>query len=342
MTQAPPSNTPETPAAEDARLRVVVSLDVEEEGLFSGRYAAAGCTAHNVTLLPRLAPLTRELGFPLSLLCTHAVFMNPEARVTLARMRDSLGAEIGAHLHHWNTPPPGPEANPSIPPLPTDQLDRDLLHARLRNLLRAGRDFQGEPLRAFRMGRWDLKAAIRPLLAEEDLRVDSSVCPLRAFKNGPDHFLAPADPYWTEGRLLEVPITQIAPHPWLPPALHAVARGLPEQHGQRLLDSFRFWAAFSANPVWHSATVMRLAARWHVARGGKVICLFWHSSEMMPGASPHIKTQADADALLARVYDFLRWLKESYAAQGVTLGALAQDPLARGFPARPADRRGDW
>ncbi|MDR0239359.1 MAG: hypothetical protein LBI88_03885 [Deltaproteobacteria bacterium] len=343
MTQATAQNTNQplhaARAAEDARLRVIVSLDVEEEGLFSGRYATDGCTAHNVSLLPRLAPLTRELGFPLSLLCTHAVFMNPDARVTLARMRDSLGAEIGAHLHHWNTPPLGPETSP---PIPADQLDADLLRARLRSLLRAGQDFQGEALQVFRMGRWDLKAAIRPLLAAEGIRVDSSVCPLRAFKNGPDHFLAPVDPYWAENGLLEVPITQIALHPWLPPALHAIARALPAQRGQRLLDNFHFWGALSANPVWHSATVMRLAARWHVARGGTVLCLFWHSSEMMPGASPRIRTQEDADALLVRVYDFLRWLKESYGALGVTLASLAHDPSAHGFPARPAGGYGDW
>jgi len=341
MTQASRPNTqpaPEDAVAENACPRVVVSLDVEEEGLFSGRYAAVGSTTHNVSLLPRLAPLTRELGFPLSLLCTYTVFTNPDARVTLARMRDSLGAEIGAHLHHWNTPPSGPETSP---PIPTDQLTPDVLRARLRALLRAGQDFQGEPLRAFRMGRWDLKAALCPMLAEEGLQVDSSVCPLRAFKNGPDHFLAPADPYWLEAGLLEVPITQIALHPWLPPALHGIARALPEQPGQRLLDSFHFWGALSANPVWHSSTVMRLAARWHMARGGKVICLFWHSSEMMPGASLRIKTQEDADALLGRIYDFLRWLKEAYSAKGVTLASLAQDSPARGFPARPAGH-GDW
>jgi hypothetical protein len=317
---------------------VIVSLDVEEEGLFSGRYDA-DCTTHNVSLLPRLAPLTRELGFPLSLLCTWQVFLNPDARATLARMRDSLGAEIGAHLHHWNTPPLGPATSP---PIPTDQLAPDLLRTRLRNLLRAGRDFQGEPVRSFRMGRWDLKAVVRPLLAAEGLHVDSSVCPLRVFKNGPDHFLAPADPYWTADGLLEVPVTQIALHPWLPPALYAIARGLPEQYAQRLQDGFRYRGALSANPLWHSATVMRLAVRWHVARGGRTLCLCWHSSEMMPGASPHIKTQKDADALFFRIYDFLRWLKESYAVKGVTLASLAYDPLARSFAARPADGPGDW
>jgi len=339
MTQAPLQNTgqpPQDDVAEDTRLRVVVSVDVEEEGLFSGRYAPANCTVKNVSLLPRLAPLTRELGFPLSLLCTHTVFTDPEARVTLAHMRDSLGAEIGAHLHHWSTPPLGPETRP---PLPTDHLDPDLLRTRLRTLLRAGQDFQGEPLRVFRMGRWDLKSVMRPLLAEEGIRVDSSVCPLRAFKNGPDHFLAPADPYWVEHGLLEAPITQIALHPYLPRILYALARALPDDRGQRLLDSFHFWGACSANPVWHCATVMRLAASWHVARKGKVLCLFWHSSEMMPGASPRIREQADADALLVRVYDFLRWLKETYCATGVTLASLARSP---NFPVRPANEYGDW
>ena len=61
------------------------------------------------------------------------------------------------------------------------------------------------------MGRWDLKSVVRPLLAEEGFTFDSSVCPLRVFHDGPDHFLAPSDPYWLEDApgLLESPVTQI-------------------------------------------------------------------------------------------------------------------------------------
>ena len=73
-------------------LRVVVSLDVEEEGLFSGRYAASDCGVRNVALLPRLAPLSQELGFPLTLFCAHTVFASAEARPVLAWMRDHCGA----------------------------------------------------------------------------------------------------------------------------------------------------------------------------------------------------------------------------------------------------------
>ena len=338
------TNAPETDARPGAPvLRVVVSLDVEEEGLFSGRYAASGCGVRNVTLLPRLAPLTRELGFPLTLFCAHTVFSSPEARPALAWMRDHCGAEIGAHLHHWSTPPLTDTSADGTggadgPPTRTDRLPRELLRQRLRTLLDAGRDFQSAPLTSFRMGRWDLKDVVRPLLAEEGITLDRSGCPLRAFRDGPDHFLAPADPYWVEGagRLLEAPITQIPL--WRP--LARLWRGLT---GGRPgpLDSFHFWGALSANPVWHSPRVMRLASRLHAQRGGKVLSLFWHSSEMLPGASPNVPDQAAADALLQKIYDYLRWLRRNFNVRGITAARLRAEAPDLDFPQRPAGR-GDW
>ena len=334
--------------ADAPALRVVVSLDVEEEGLFSGRYAASDCGVRNVALLPRLAPLSRELGFPLTLFCAHTVFASAEARPVLAWMRDHCGAEIGAHLHHWSTPPlvenragTGTAAHKADgPPTRTDRLPRDLLRRRLRTLLDAGRDFQSAPLTSFRMGRWDLKDVVRPLLAEAGISVDSSVCPLRAFRDGPDHFLAPADPYWAEDlsgrRLLEAPITQIP----LSPALARLWYGLARRKAG-LLDSFHFWGALSPNPVWHSPRVMRLASRLPARRGGKVLSLFWHSSEMLPGASPNVPDQAAADALLQKIYGYLRWLKENFKVRGVTAAQLHAEAGTLDFPQRPAGR-GDW
>lgn len=344
-----PSDTPLAQDVGRAPPLVVVSLDVEEEGLFTGNYPSTNCAVRNVALLRRLAPLSTELGFPLTLLCAHAAFADAEARRTLAWMRDRAGAEIGAHLHHWSTPEEhrehGDPGRPSLPrqgpPERTDALPREVLRRRLRALLRAGRDFQSAPLTSFRMGRWDLKASVRPLLAEEGILVDSSVCPLRCFPGGPDHFLAPADPYWPvaadgSSPLLEVPITQVPLHPWPARAWYGLFRraGAPAA-----LDAFHRLAALSPNPVWHSAGVMRMAARLHLARGGRVLSLFWHSSEMLPGASPNIPDQAAADALLARARDFLIWLKETWNARGVTLSSLHDEP---GFPFLSAPACGDW
>lgn len=80
--------------------------------------------------------------------------------------------------------------------------------------------------------------------------------------------------------------------------------------------SFHFWGALSPNPVWHSQSVMRTATKM-LLRRGRVLNLFWHSSEMLPGGSPNIPDKA-ADALYQKIYDFLHWLRENYDAMGVT------------------------
>lgn len=326
-------------------LRVVISLDVEEEGLFSGRYASQDCRVENVALLPKLKNLTQELGFPLTLLCAYTVLTNPRACTTLAHMRDSVGAEIGAHLHHWSTPPL-PQALHKGEPERSDTMDREVLRQRLRSLLQAGRDFQGAALTSFRMGRWDLKSCVRPLLAEEGILVDSSVAPLRMFKQGPDHFLAPPDPYWvssaTAPSLLEVPITQISLLPALAQAWYRAGKVLAMERQANFIDKYKFFGALSANPVWHNAAVMRLATRLHVARGGKVLSLFWHSSEMLAGASPNIPDQAAADALLHKIHSYLTWLRKHFAVQGVTLSSLHHDPIAGTFPQLSSPLSGDW
>lgn len=324
-------------------LRVIVSLDVEEEGLFSGHYASENCCVRNVALLRRLAPLSRDLGFPLTLFCAHTAFASAEARPHLAWMRDNCGAEIAAHLHHWSTPPLpsatklSPETKTDATPIRTDRLPRELLRQRLRTLLKAGQDFQSEPVTSFRMGRWDLKSVVRPLLAEEGITLDSSVCPLRVFKDGPDYFLAPSDPYWVQDApgLLESPVTQIP-----------LSRGLARlwyklgSHAE-VTDSFHFWGAMSPNPVWHNSFIMRMATRAHMARGGRVLSLFWHSSEMLPGGSPNIPDQEAADALYAKIYDFLSWLSRNYAVRGVTAAQLRAEASSLRFGERPSGK-GDW
>ena len=325
-------------------LRVVVSIDVEEEGLFSGSYARRDCTVRNVALLRKLAPITEELGFPLTLLCAHTVFTNAEACDTLAFMRDHAHAEIGAHLHHWSTPPLDMDGGNGSPQR-THLVPPEVVRLRLRTLLEAGATFQGAPLTSFRMGRWDLKACVRPLLAEEGILVDSSVCPLRVFwgkegkeEKGADHFLAPADPYWPVDAsgcapLLESPITQIPLHPGLARLWYKMFRH------QRRVDSLRMFAALSPNPVWHNSAVMRMAARLHMARGGRILHLFWHSSEMLAGGSPNVPDQAAADALLRKIEKYLRWLQEVHCTQGLTLSSLFN---LDGFPSLPYAEARDW
>lgn len=320
----------------NATLKVVISLDVEEEGLFGGRYPRRFATVENVSWISRLEELSASLDFPLTLFCSYAVFANDRAMKSVIGLKERAGAEIGAHLHHWSTPPleEGDGA-----PARTHKLPEDELEAKLETLLECGKAVQGKPLTSFRMGRWDLKARLLPMLARHGILVDSSICPLRKFSDGPDHFMAPYEPWWYRlpdgGEILEAPITQLAVLPWLARAWYKLA-------GSRsgMCDRFHFFGSVSANPFWHSPQVMRWATRMLARRGGSVLNLFWHSSEMMPGGSPHTATEKDAERFLQRIASFCKWLRGNYKVQGVTASELTRWGVA--FPMYELEPARDW
>lgn len=295
-------------------LHLTVSLDVEEEGLFGGRYAQRDVTVANVTHLKRLTPLMQEHNIPVTLFCAYSVLGDVAACEVLAGLRDRYGAEIGAHLHHWNTPPlqDGGSEYRSVGDVPSE-----VMEAKLHTLLEAGRRFQGAPLTSFRMGRWDMHRSLWPLLARAGVRVDASIRPLHCGRGGPDHFDAPSDPYVVQvegAELLEVPLT-----------CTPLFRGLPRilrGAGREVCASVQKWGALALLPVYHPLWAMRLITRLHIARGGRVISLTWHSSEMMPGGAPHMPDMAAVDRLLRRVDAYVRWLTETWPVEAVTMNEL--------------------
>ena len=329
-------------------LAVVVSLDVEEEGLFSGSYPRCGAGLTNIPHLERLEFLPREFGLPLTCLCDYPVLRHGPSLAVLEGLLARLGGELGAHLHPWNTPPfpemPWPE------PVSTAVMPLDVFRAKLESLQDAVAAFCGRRATSFRMGRWNLFRRAMAVLPEAGFTVDSSVAPLRHVRGGPDHFLAPADPYWLRPagpagpRLLEAPTTQVP----LAPGSPAFFAALSDRLGSRGRDAVRAFfmktLTLGVNPVWMPEATMRLAVRAHVRRGGRAVTLFWHSSELLPGASPHFPDKAAVDGFLAKVRRFAGWLRRTFDVRGTTLGALAGPDFS--WPDRSSATRrrstGDW
>ena len=330
-------------------LAVVVTLDVEEEGLFSGSYPREGAGLSNIARLPGLAFLPRDFGLPLTLLCDYPVACDPASREIVAGLVARVGGEIGAHLHPWNTPPfpgmPWPE------PVSTAVMPLDVFRAKLAALQQAVAGIAGTAATSFRMGRWNLFRRAMAVLPEAGILVDSSVAPLRHVPGGPDHFLAPPDPYWLRPagpagpRLLEAPTTQVPLVPKTPRAAFALASRLPRRAGDAVLAGFMKTLTLGVNPVWMPEASMRFAVRAHVRRGGRAITLFWHSSELLPGASPHFPDEAAVAAFLAKVRRFAGWLRRTFDVRGTTLTELAGPafswPDRRFASSRPCST-GDW
>ena len=318
--------------ASAASVELVLSIDVEEEGLFRGAYARMNAGVRNVAGLTRLSPLLEEFDLPVSLLCTHSVFSATAACRVLAAMCARHRVEIGAHLHHWNTPPLVARHAPRVADSADGQsyespgrVPKALLAARLASLFASGRALLGRPLTSFRMGKWDLHRWHWPLLAEAGVLVDASVRPLHYASQGPDHFNAPADPYVVPvlgHAILEVPLSCMP--------LCACVRRLSPSSGaggavrRRLAASVQKWGALALLPVYHPLWMMQAVTKRHLAQGGRVLSLTWHSSEMMPGATPHVPDALAVERFLAKIRSYLRWLTGWTAVQGRTLDALRQ------------------
>jgi hypothetical protein len=310
-------------------MKLVISIDVEEEGLFFGRYPRTPPGVTNVAGLSRLAFIPRDFGLPLTLLVTYQVARDPEACRLLARWRDRYRAEIGVHLHPWNTPPfldlPDPE------PVPAARLPQELLREKLANLTSQVQANLAVRPRSFRMGRFDAGPRVWSLLPEFGLEVDSSVAPLTLKNADPRGFLAPADPFplWDSGpqetRLLEVPITMVPVVAGTPGLVDRLAAAGPPAWGRGLRGLFRSVGAVGVQPAWYPLASMQLAARLHRRRGGQVLTMFFHSSELKPGATRLFPTEAAVSRFVDKIRTFLAWLVKTGPVQGVTLAQLGED-----------------
>jgi hypothetical protein len=304
-------------------MNLAITIDVEEEGLFTGTYPRVppGCT--NVAELRRLEFIPREFGFPLTLLVSYQAARDPGACRTLSRWQERYGAEIGAHLHPWSTPPyaelPWPE------PVSSELLPEPLLRDKLATLVGQVRASLGTAPRSFRMGRFDWGGKVMALLPGVGIGVDSSVVPLSLKGNRPGDFLAPPDPYWLDGPptpLLEAPLTLVPLVPGSGRPVFQWSRRLPRDWGRRLLGWYRYLGVAGIQPAWFPGASMRLAASLHRRRGGRVLTLFFHSSELLPGATRLFPTEAAVTGFVGKLRAFLAWLAGHGPVEGATLSDL--------------------
>lgn len=325
-------------------LWLAASLDVEEEGLFGGQYACRAPSVRNTACLTRLAPLL-ERGLRFTLFCTHCVLTDRASQSILADLRDRYGAEIAAHLHFWNTPPltDGPAV---LTEVPAAMLSREAFRNKLQCLLAAGKVFQGESLRSFRMGRWDLHRSHWSILAEQGITCDASVRPLHGpvtdgsgLRRRPDHFTAPRMPYLVRtacSDILEVPLSVTPVLRFLPGMIDR----LPDLLRRPLESSFSHWGALALLPVEHPLPLMKYMTRRFVAAGGRFLSLTWHSSEMMPGGAPHMPDSAHVMRFLKKIESYIEWLSIISDLRSVTMQDICRERPACPAPLPPATA--DW
>jgi len=298
-------------------IHLVASLDVEEEGLFHNSYSlSVQQPVANVGRISLLGPLLR-LGLRPTLFCDNAVFESDAAWAAIESLAERHPLEIGAHMHHWNTPPIVLEGTAALS-VPSRDLTAEQFSAKLDHVLEAGKKRLGSRPSSFRLGKWGIRREHWKLIAEAGIQRDASVRPLHAADAEhmrPNHFTAPSSPYLipAAGRaIVELPLTVTPLLPCLP--------RLVQEYSPALHRNFQQWGALALLPVYHPLWAMKAVTRLFIARGGSTLSLTWHSSEMFPGGNPLLATQQKIDALLSKLRAYLIWLCSSCDVEFMTLG----------------------
>jgi hypothetical protein len=231
-------------------------------------------------------------------------------------------AELGTHLHGEYAEPDAFE--PEMTRVFQREYPEEVERAKLTWLTRRFRAAFDHAPRSFRAGRFGIGPNTIPILESLDYEVESSVTPSQDWSSagapGLDFRAAPSQPYRPdrvapgvpgESRLWEIPIT-IRPRLW-----------------SRLPMIGRYSTGRWLRPTWGTAAQLIDTACAEIRDARRrgplrpvVLNAMFHNVEVIPGASPYARTEADAHAILAR----LTALLDFTTREGIRVVGLADIP----------------
>lgn len=265
----------------------------------------------------------------------HPVATTP---ASAALFRDWLAAGrciVGAHLHPWVNPPDEEEV--STPNSYPGNLPAALEREKLLNLTEAITANIGRRPVIYKAGRYGLGPNTAALLEDLGYEIDLSVLASTDLgeDGGPDFRGYPMTPYWfgSSARLFEVPLTRGYPGalgPLAEPLYQRICGPLGRRlHLPGIAARLGLAERIHLTPEGISLEDNKRLIRHLVARGQKIFTYAYHSSSLLPGGSPYVKTLGDRDRFVDSIDSFLSFFQKEIGGRGTTpfeIRALASAP----------------
>jgi len=246
--------------------------------------------------------------------------------------------EIGAHLQPWDNPPMV-EALDEFNSYPGN-LPPELERAKLVLLTDTIEGNVGRRPRIYKAGRYGVGPATEMILAELGYEIDASVVPgtdLRRFL-GPDFRRCGVEPYWfgRYGRLLELPLTVgftgLFARSGVAIYQFASALRMTRLRVPGILAHLGLLDRITLTPEGVELPDLCRLTKALLRTGQRIFSFTYHSSSLVAGNTPYVRTSADLEGFLERIESYLEFF------MGEIGGAAATPFEVRALAARLSDQ----
>ena len=309
----------------------LLTVDTEEEWDWAGAFPRPPFSTKNIEQIAPFQAFCKELNIKPTYFVDYAVADHPEHAAMLNSYLLNGECDIGAHLHPWTTPPVDEvvnDVNSHAVNLPLS-----LFTKKMQSLTSKLEQVFGTHPYSYRAGRWGVNAQHLKVLTDLGYRVDSSVRPFykdQAFS----YESAPTRPYWPSsidalaladecGGILEIPATngynfsnfelldQIRTKLSIAPMnrLHLIG----------MLWRIGLMRQISVTPEGTNASDVCRCIDACIKRGDQIITMFFHSSDLLPGSTPYVRTEADKVRFMQLIQQCVEHVRRKHSASMTTM-----------------------
>jgi hypothetical protein len=237
-------------------------------------------------------------------------------------------------------------------------LDPELEARKLKALTDLILETLGVAPRIYKAGRYGMNVRREETMRSAGYTVDTSVLPFQSYAGlagGPDFFGYPDQPFWInpDRAFLYLPVTQSMVGALRGLAYTGIARAVFGRAAMRLrvpgaLARVRLLERIRLTPEGFSLAEMRRLTKAMVREGQSVFILSLHSSSLVPGGTPYVRTPGELESLFNRIEGFLEFFQREFDGRPTdpltvkaTLDTLPAHPRRSIWTARPRDGEQD-
>jgi hypothetical protein len=315
----------------DMPLTILVVVDTEEEFDWHGQFNPSSVSVKNIVEQPLAQNVFDQYGVSPTYVIDYPVANDTDAVTVLRTFYDAGRCHIGAHLHPWVTPPQADylESRYSYPGNLPEFLERQKIKVLTEKIAAA---FGRSPT-VYKAGRYGIGPSTSRILQEFGYQIDASVVPYTDFSadGGPDFGQMSNQIRRFGSSLVEMPLSVdfaglCAPlGPKLYPLLASKAGrslhlpGIAARLG--LLERLRL------TPEGHTSDDMIRQLQAGIKSGRRLFMLTYHSSSLLPGATPYVRSESDRQGFLRTIDAFLHTFFRKFGGTANTVDGVARQFL---------------